>query len=443
MTRTHNPRIYIVIGTFHPLIGGAETQALAQSKVLREKGYETTIITFRHKKQWPIYDEIDGIPIIRVAGSVLDEREKYAKVVRQLLYMLALLILGWSLWRLRHKYDILQVYQLSALTLPAALACRFAKKPILISVHSTGMGKAKEPRMRTSLPAGPLDPSLPCLQVSDLDWVNGDLDGLVRLGQPAVRFTYRLLHSIHARIIILSSRMKDYLAENDFILPNMQLIPNGVDITRYSPQEESTNTAQKAHTVVCVSRMHYVKGIDILLQAWYLVQQELPQARLILVGGGPMYAQFVELAKALGIEESVEFTGLQHDIPAYLHRAALSVLPSRFEGMPNAVLEAMACGLPCVATRVSGSEDIIQHAVNGLLTEVEDYHGIAQALLILLRNPAMTRAYGKAARLTIEQHYSFEHITNAYLALYRELLAHQQKETAASSIKEEMYRLPL
>jgi glycosyltransferase involved in cell wall biosynthesis len=99
--------------------------------------------------------------------------------------------------------------------------------------------------------------------------------------------------------------------------------------------------------------------------------------------------------------------------------------------MPNAILEAMACGLPCVATRVSGSEDIVQHGVNGLLVEPEDHEGLAQALLILLQDPALAQAYGRAARATIEQHYSLDRITDRHVALYDQLANGRLKSTCA------------
>ncbi|MDQ6659502.1 MAG: glycosyltransferase, partial [Chloroflexota bacterium] len=176
---------------------------------------------------------------------------------------------------------------------------------------------------------------------------------------------------------------------------------------------------------VCVSGLRYEKGIDVLLQAWHQVHKQAPQARLIIVGKGGLQTQLEHMAKALDIADSVEFTGMQSDIPSQLHRGSLAVLPSRWEGMPNAVLEAMACSLPCVATRVSGSEDIIQHGVNGLLVEPEDYHGMAEALLTLLCDPALVKKYGYAARETIERHYSLEQIIDRYVELYQKIVYHR------------------
>ncbi len=89
--------------------------------------------------------------------------------------------------------------------------------------------------------------------------------------------------------------------------------------------------------------------------------------------------------------------------------------------MPNALLEAMACGLSCVATRVSGSEDIIEHGANGLLVEPGDYEGMAKAILTLLGDPLLAKAFGRAARLRIEQAYSLEHITDMYIELYQRI----------------------
>jgi glycosyltransferase involved in cell wall biosynthesis len=422
-----NPRIYIVTATFLPSVGGAEKQAFAQSRSLRERGYETTIVTFRRKRIWPRHELIEGVPVIRVAGLLLEGREKLPRPLQKLLYLVAMLVMGWTLWRHRQRYDILHVYRLSLLTLPVALVCRLASKRMLVAVRSAGSGEATSSHNKTSLLAGPLDATTPWLQVDERLQADGrvkassDLEVLARMGMPVVRSLSSLLHSNHAVIVVLSSRMKDSLAEYGLDLPDMQFIPNGVDITRFHPAPADIATDEQAQVVVCISRLAYEKGIDVLLQAWYLVRQQAPQARLIIVGDGGLQFQLECMAKALGIANSVEFTGLQTDVPGQLHRGGLAVLPSRWEGMPNALLEAVACGLPCVATRVSGSEDIIQHGVNGLLVESEDYQGMAQALLTLVHDPLLAQKYGQAARETAERRFSLEHIIEEYVELYQRI----------------------
>jgi glycosyltransferase involved in cell wall biosynthesis len=166
--------------------------------------------------------------------------------------------------------------------------------------------------------------------------------------------------------------------------------------------------------------LRYEKGIDVLLQAWRLVQEAAPPsgAKLIIVGDGSLQPQLERLARELDIAATVEFTGMQSDVLAQIHRGRIAVLPSRSEGMPNALLETMACGLACVATRVSGSEDVIQDGVNGVLVEVEDYQRLAEALLALLADPQLVERYGAAARATIERHYALERIAERYSLLY-------------------------
>lgn len=412
-------RIYIAISTFHPLVGGAERQALLHGCSLRERGHVVTIVTFRHNRIWPQDEVVDGVSLIRVAGIFLSDRNKLPVSLQKLLYLVATVVMGWTLWKHRHRYDILHVYQLTVLVLPVALACWLAKKPIVIAVRSTGSSEAVRSHNKVSLLAGPLDTTAPWLQVNGRANTGGDLE---RLGKPIVGLIYMLLRYVHAIVVVLSSRMLRDLEAHDFVLLNTQLIPNGVDIQRFHPEHASRWNEKREHVVVCVAQLRYEKGIDVLLQAWHLLHEQAPQAQLIIVGSGSLQSQLERMAGALGIADSVEFAGEQKDVAAQFHRGAIAVLPSRFEGMPNALLEAMACGLACVATRVSGSEDIIQHGINGLLVEPEDYQGLAQALLSLFHNPPLARKYGYAARATIEQHFSLEHITDTYIELYGKLV---------------------
>lgn len=436
-----NPRIYIVILTFLPMVGGAEKQALAHARSLQERGLETTIVTLRHDRNWLPREVIEDVTTIRVAGTLLGGREKLAGPLRKLAYLLGLLVMSWTLWQHRKRYDVLHLYQLGLQTLPVALVCRLTGKPLIVSVRAAGLGKAARSHKQVSILAGPLDANAPWLQVHERAQTDGDLEGLERLGKFAVRLTRFLLRRIHAVIVILSSQMKGYLAAYDFNLPGTQFIPNGVDITRFTPIDTHTSPNERAQVVICVTRLAYQKGVDVLLQAWYLVQQQFPQARLIIVGTGPSQPQLECLAQVLDIRGSIEFAGLQHDVAAQFHQGGLAVLPSRCEGMPNAVLEAMACGLPCVATRVSGCEDIIQHGVNGLLVEPEDYQGMAQALLTLLRDPVLAEKYGQAARATIERYYSLEHVTDIYVELYQRITGRRSQVTEASQ-PSEIYHVP-
>lgn len=413
-------RVYVVIGTFQPIVGGAEKQAFIQARSLRERGYAATVMTFRHNKAWPSYEVIEGIPVIRVAGSLLGDRKKLPRLLQKAFYVLALVVMAWRLWQQRQCYNILHVYQLSLLAWPTALVCWLTGKAIVISVRGADKGSPIN-RDDAKLLAGPLDPRTPWLRARGIANTAGDLQVLEQLGSPFVRFTHALLHHVDAGIVILSSYMRYYLATHKFTFANTRLIPNGVDIHRFTPTYTDVSFVERANVVICVARLDFHKGIDVLLQAWYLVQKQCPQARLIIVGTGPIQRELGYLRQELGLLESVEFADLQHDVPTQLSRAGIFVLPSRWEGMPNALLEAMACGLACVATRVSGSEDIISHGNNGLLVKPEDYQEMAEALLSLLQDPTLAQNYGQAARLTVEQCYPLDRMMDSYINFYQEI----------------------
>lgn len=416
-----NPRLYIAIGSFLPLVGGAEKQAFLQGKSMRQRGFETTILTLRHDAQWPAYELIDGVPVVRVAGRLLRYRKKLPRLLQRACYALAMLTLGWRLWLHRGRYDVLHIYQVSLLALIAACVSRLASKPLIIAMRCTGVERHDRPYQANSLMAGRLDPTAPWLQIEEAIRTNGDLETLQRLGKPFVRLTRTVIERTQAVLVVLSPAMSSYLAERDMASNNMLLIPNGVDITRFSPPVSDRTGVRKAHVVICVARLRYQKGIDVLLHAWSLVQEQVPGAQLRIVGDGPLQPQLMHLAHALGLTNSVQFMGLQQNIIPQLHEAGIAVLPSRWEGMPNALLEAMACGLPCVATRVSGNKDLVQHHINGLLVEPEDVQELARALVYLLHNPVLARQYGQAARALVENNYTLASVMDSYAWLYKNL----------------------
>jgi glycosyltransferase involved in cell wall biosynthesis len=430
-----NPRIYIAIGTFHPLVGGAERQALLQGRALRARGYDATIVTLRHNRAWPKYDAVEGVPIIRVAGMVLGGREKLPTPLRRLAYLLGVLTMGWVLWWRRQRYDILHVYQLNLLLLPAAFVCRLISKPLIVALrcadsrYQAGSGNhaiasARQQRLHAlRSPAEGQDRS------------RGDLEALESLGKPMVRLTHYLLRRAQVVMVVLSLRMQQDLLLHGFPLAGVQVIPNGVDLTRFRPASPRSPAERPARVVLYVGRLTFQKGVDVLLTAWRGVQEQLPESqptRLIIVGAGPSQAQLERLTATLAIDDSVEFVGEHSDVAAWLRRSDVAVLPSRWEGMPNALLEAMASGLPCVATRVSGSEEIVEHAVNGLLVDPEDHLALTQALLAVLLDPALGGRYGAAARATIVERYSLDHIMSVYVDLYHSL--YNGAPTPASSV---------
>jgi glycosyltransferase involved in cell wall biosynthesis len=107
------------------------------------------------------------------------------------------------------------------------------------------------------------------------------------------------------------------------------------------------------------------------------------------------------------------------DVAGYLHAADLFILPSRFEGLSNSLLEAMACALPVISTRVGGSTDIIEHGRNGLLVDVDSVEQMLHAIAYVFDDPRLAARLGKSARKTIEEHHDLSTIADRYVMLYK------------------------
>src|SRR5260370_42460825 len=154
---------------------------------------------------------------------------------------------------------------------------------VIISAAGPGLGKVTKPPDKASLIAGLLDTTTSWLQVGQQTQIGGDLEGLERFGTPVVRLVRSLLRRTHTPIVILSSRMRGYLAAHDFDLPDVQLIPNAVDITRFESTHADTSIGEREQVVVCVSKLRYAKCIDVLLQACQLRHPQPPLPPLIIV----------------------------------------------------------------------------------------------------------------------------------------------------------------
>lgn len=191
-------------------------------------------------------------------------------------------------------------------------------------------------------------------------------------------------------VITVSQRNATILRELGVPTTKLAIIPNGFDPSRFrtlprSECRERLGMAPDATLIACVGNLERVKGQDILLEAFAQVRRQLAGAQLALVGGGSMRPALEALARRLGVQDGVIFTGTRpHDeIPAWLNAADLMVLPSRDEGNPTILAEAVGCGCRVVATRVGGVPDVL----GGALVEPEDPTALAQAMLDALAGP--------------------------------------------------------
>jgi glycosyltransferase involved in cell wall biosynthesis len=218
----------------------------------------------------------------------------------------------------------------------------------------------------------------------------------------------------------------------------IHLIPNGVDSDRFVPSTPAERQAARATLglpletvlVLYVGRLAPEKGVDTLLDAWAMVEAtpDTNGLALVLVGDGPAAEQYRERARAE--LQHTWFLGRLDDVRPALQAADLLVLPSLSEGMSNAVLEAMAAGLPTVATRIDGLTAQIEDGVTGLLVPPGDVDVLRGALLRLSLDPAYRSALGERARRVVERKYRPEIVLEAYEDLYRQLVSNDREEPA-------------
>jgi glycosyltransferase involved in cell wall biosynthesis len=219
-------------------------------------------------------------------------------------------------------------------------------------------------------------------------------------------------------------------------------VPNGVDAVRFSPASlaERVELRQRldlpadGKVVLFVGVVSPDKQPHILLDAWIRTQRDPALAStLVLVGatdptlfelGGRLIDQLRATAAASGFGDRVVFVPPTNQIQDYFRAADMYVMPSKREGMPIALLEAMACGLPCVASRLPGATDtMVDDGVNGRLAEPGDIDGFAAAIGGLLADPATASRMGAAARRTVEDRYTMERVADMWLDAYQHVLA--------------------
>jgi glycosyltransferase involved in cell wall biosynthesis len=186
--------------------------------------------------------------------------------------------------------------------------------------------------------------------------------------------------------------------------------------------------------VATTARLDKQKGIDVLLRAWADIVKYEKGLQLIIMGHGPLESELKELSRSLEIETSVEFTGRVENVESYLTNAELFTLPSRAEGLSNALLEAMSHGIPCIATNVGGNAELMGGegkeirsgefviAKNGLLVNADDVNGLSEAILYLLRHPEQREELGRKGRASIKENYSIDLIADRYIRLYQSML---------------------
>jgi glycosyltransferase involved in cell wall biosynthesis len=399
-------RVCVVSPLYHPSLGGLGRQAQLLTEKLAENGMQMLVIARRMKGMPPAVFN-PKVKILRAWSmrpyTYTFEKVKLTNILISLTFSLSCAFL---LIRERNKYDIVH-FQGASLPLFLNLPLlTFLRKKVLAKVASANLG----------IEAGSL---------------RGRYLGLGN-------FISKLLLLVDA-FIATTEEIENGLRRDGFSGEKIKRIPNFIDFSVFG-----TATAdQKKHLknklglgkdpcVVFSGRFIQRKGINFLLEAWKKVVGNVATARLILLGDGPLLGEMKTLTRELGIGDSVDFRGHVHEVPDFLRAADIFILPSLQEGMPNALLEAMACGMAPVGTRIGGVVDLIQEGVNGILAEPGDSDGLAEGMLKLLRDKHLADAIALRSYETIRDHYHLDSIVPRYRDLYQKLSDRWQTNTKVS-----------
>lgn len=378
--------IAMVAQVFYPSIGGAQTHTLRLSQKLRERGADVMVIT-RHHTGLARYEEVDGVPTYRVGSG--DAR----KVTAALTFISESLRL---LYNRRQHYQIIHCHQMMS-PMTVGLAARLpSDKQLVINPHRSG--------------------SL------------GDI-GALTLRRPVTgRFRILAARRWGDAFVCISPAVRQELADTGVPDTRLWSIANGVDVAHFAPSDDARRQELRRSLglpsgplALFAGRLVREKGIDVLLRAWPTVLAQLPTAHLLLVGEGDKKEELQALATSLGVQEHVTFAPGTADVMPYLHTANSFVLPSFAEGLPVALLEAMATSLACVATATNGSLELIEDGVTGRIVPIGEPAPLAAGLVEALSLP-VAESWAEQARAKIVAQFSLDSVADRYIEMYETLL---------------------
>ncbi len=222
-----------------------------------------------------------------------------------------------------------------------------------------------------------------------------------------------------AHLVVANSRAAaTRLRHEQVAAARVRVVANGIDVSAY-PARRNDGPIRR---IVTVANLRREKAHEVLLEAAAMVMPRFPEIELLFAGDGPRRSDLETIARKHGVDGRTRFLGHREDVPAILASSDLFVLPSRSEALPNAVLEAMAAGLPVVASRVGGLPELIDHQRTGVLVAPDDPRALGFAMLDLIQWPEHAHALGRQAREAIVRDYSFDRMVAGFEELYLDAL---------------------
>lgn len=244
------------------------------------------------------------------------------------------------------------------------------------------------------------------------------------------RIAYRLMGHLYDQVQAVSEQVRQYCIEQDGLKPERVVtLYNGTDLpaiaTGAGNLRKSTEFDGTSHLVITVGNIRRVKGIDVLVRTAATVCRKFPHAAFLVVGkvvDASYLEEIQNLARTLNVARNIRFLGYQDNVAEILNQCDVFCLLSRSEGFSNALIEAMACGLPAVVTDVGGNREALCAGETGYLVSIEDAGAAAAHIINLLENLDRARQMGQAGRRRVQEHFTVEAMISNLVERYRALM---------------------
>jgi len=366
--------LLMISGNYHPTIGGAEKECQKQAEYFHRLGMKVMVLT-QYLEGLPQYEVINGVSVYR-----------RIRTSRPWAITYVLSVLQFMVTR-RNDYDVVQCFGMFYHTTAAVIMKYLYKKKVINRIESAGE--------------------------------KGDLG---RMKTIKYRFLIAFTWKKVDRIVAISKEICNELISHRIHTEKVINIPNSVDTEYFTPSE--AKSWKNPFQILFVGRLTEAKGVDVLLEALKnITTKGYNDLLLTVVGDGDLRKELENMALSLDLKKYVKFTGYQKDVMEYYHTSDILVLPSNWEGLPLVLLEGMACGLPVVASNLSGNREGIEDGINGYLFAPGNTDELSERLIFLIDHPEKAKQMGRINRQKAVTQFSTKTVFNKYVELYKSLLA--------------------
>ena len=368
------PSVMMITYRFRPVASGAELQAERLAYKLAELGFPMKVLTQHRDPSSPLYEVFQGVEIHRCVFPLAYQHREAGPTLRWLIKKI-------------HTFDILHNHQMFEHAVISTLIARWFGKKNIIKLALAGKF--------------------------------GDLEVFSQFR--FAKWGLQVLRLADAMVAV-SREIQAELLQHGFAPERIHFIPNGVDLKMFRRSRPLPSHRQKRF--ILLGRRTPQKGIDIALKAVKILADKGLASDLELKLYGWDYTEwdYRQMAQELEVDRYVSFLPYETDVIKVYQEANCLILPSLSEGLSNVLLECMSMEMPIIASRVSGTVEVVDHEKDGLLIPPGSPESLANAMELVMSNAERASAWGHQARLKVQEHYSLDAVARKYANLYEHLM---------------------